>query len=168
MRKLFLFSISIISALIMTFCSYSPAVISYIDNEKNYIEIEATVVGTKYYENGYSYLFVTLTDPEHFTDFTGLAYDESDPSLLGTTTVTMKIMQENSNVLMERGFFESINPGDTVTIHTTCWIDGEIHRHYLASIKCQDVEYLTFEEGLEGIKEASTKLKEADIADIFR
>lgn len=167
MRKLIILGFTVIYMLIMTFCEYTPRVIAYVGDEENYIEIEAEVFAAKYNTDGYSYLYIKMKDFEHYEGFMGREPESYDPSLLDDTTVKLKIVPENAEILKERGFFDNIKNGDSITIHTTCWIYDNIKYHFLASVSEGENVYLSFEEGFEGIKNASVQLKDIEIKDIL-
>lgn len=168
MRKLFLFSSTILYAFFMTFCSYAPLVTSYIVNEENYVEVEVEVVDAIYHDDGYSYLFMNLTEFYRYYGFTGKDPGDLDPSLLGGTLIKVRIMPQNAKILKDRGFFDDMQMGDVITIKTTCWIHDGIEYHFLAAVKSEEIEYLTFEEGFHGIVEEATKLKEIELDELLK
>ena len=168
MRKLLFFGLSVLYALAMTFCAYSPVVNNYINNRDNYIEIEAKFVNATYNDEGYSYLYINLTDFYRYHGFTGQSPEELDQSLLDGTIISIKIMPQNAKILKNRGFFEGIPEGTLINIHTTCWRYEGIDRHYLASLSIAEVEYLTFKEGMKGIGAASGRLKDVELDELFK
>ena len=167
MRKSFFLTLSVIYMLIMTFCAYTPIVSQYINDENNYVEIEATVFATKYNEDGYSYLYIRLTEFSRYYGFTGIMPENFDQTVLENTTVTIKIVPESAAILKERGFFDTVQFGDAITVKTTCWIYDGIKRHYLGAVWTDDTEYLTFEEGLHSVSTATKKLNKIEIKEIF-
>ena len=163
MRKLLFIGLSVIYALVMTLCSYAPLVSQYITDEEHYIEIEVKVSSTKTNDDGYSYLYVNLLEFERYRGFTGETPEEFNDELLDSTVIEIKIVPQNTQLLIERGFFDNVEAGDLVTIHTTCWIHDNIPRHYLASITLDDIVYMSFEEGLDGIERATLEIKDIEI-----
>ena len=168
MRKLLFLGLSVLYALAMTFCAYSPVVNNYINNRDNYIEIEAKFVNATYNDEGYSYLYINLTDFYRYHGFTGQSPEELDQSLLDGTIISIKIMPQNAKILKNRGFFDGIPEGTLINIHTTCWRYEGIDRHYLAAISVDETEYLSFDEGMRGIGAASGSLKDVDFNELFK
>ena len=162
MRKLLFFGMSVFYMLAATFCNYTPVVYQYLNSEENYIEIEAKISSVKYQEEGYSYIYINLTELSRYVGFTGDLPDTEDADLLENTVVEIKVVNENAKLLKERGFFDEATKGDIVNIRTTCWIYKEEDRHYLAHVELKDKQYLSFEEGFENIGEATRGFKEIE------
>ena len=167
MRKLLFLGLSVIYALVMTFCSYAPLVSQYITDEEHYIEIEVKVSDAKFNEEGYSYLYINLLEFDRYRGFTGETPDELDDELLNSTVIEIKIVPQNAALLNERGFFDNVKAEDVITVYTTCWIHDNIPRHYLASVTLGEEVYLSFEEGLDGIERATLEIKDIEIDAIF-
>lgn len=168
MRKLLFFGLSVLYALAMTFCAYTPVVTNYINDESNYIEIQAKFEGAEYHDEGYSYLYIRLMDFYRYRGFTGKNPESYDESILENTVITIKIMPENAKILLERNFFDGFDDDTTISIHTTCWIYEGAERHFLASVRTAYTEYLTFEEGMHGINLASAQFKDIEIEEILK
>jgi len=168
MRKLLFFGLSVIYMLAMTFCAYTPLVNNYINNEDNYVEIDAKFLSAEFHEEGYSYLNITLTDFYRYHGFTGHAPENYDDSVLENTVITIKIVPESALLLKERGLFDEIPSGTPIRVRTTCWIYDGIQRHYLGAVSTSEIELLTFEEGMDGVRAASTKLKDIEISEILK
>lgn len=168
MRKLLFLGLSVIYTLAMTFCAYTPVVNNYINDKDNYVKIDAIFVDAEFKDEGYSYLYINLTDFYRYHGFTGKSPSDIDQSVLDKTVITLKIMPDNALLLKERGLFDNVSPGTILHIRTTCWIYDEIERHYLAEISTDDIVFLTFEEGMDGVRATSGKLKEIEIDEILR
>ncbi len=167
MRKLLILGMSVIYALVMTFCAYSPVVSQHLNNEDNYIRMQATVSSAEYREEGYSYLYIKLLDTENYYGFTGVDPDACDDETIESTVVEIKIVPENAMILKDRGFFDEVKSGDTVTLFTTCWIHEDIARHYLAGATLGAKTYLFFNEGMDGMSTATQRLNEIDFNSIL-
>lgn len=168
MRKLLILGISIITAITMTLCSYTPLVTQYINNGENYIDIMVKVSSAEYHETGYSYLYINLLEFSRYKGFTGTMPSDHEQTTLDSTIIAIKIVPENAKLLKDRGFFENVKAGDVVSIITTCWIHDGITRHYLAGITLGASDYLTFDEGMDGISVDTHKFKDIELGEIFK
>ncbi len=168
MRKLLFLGLSVIYMLIMTFCEYTPDVVSHITNEDNYVKLDATIVSTEYHETGYSYIYVTLNDFFHYEGFFGFAPPDYSDSTLSASVLELRVVTANAQALKEKGFFDSARKGDTVTLMTTCWVNNGLPHNYPAYICLGETVYLSFNEGFENISTAATTLKELDYDSIFK
>ena len=168
MRRVLFIGTAILYLLAMTFCQYTPLVSQYINNDENYIEIDVSVSSTQYNEEGYSYVYIKLLEFERYAGFTGMVPEKNDPEILDNTVIEIKIVPDSAVLLKDRGFFDEVESGDIITIHTTCWIHDDIARHYLAGVICGEKVYLSFEEGLDGVKIDTRKFNELEIGEIFK
>lgn len=168
MRKLLFLGLSVFYMLMMTFCEYTPTVIDHITTEENYVQITVNALSAEYNEDGYSYLTATLTDYEYFEDFFGVAPDNTDPDRLSAHPVQFKIVTDNAEALKERGFFDSIKGGESLTVRVTHWIHNGINYFYVAEVVSESGTYLFFEEGIRGMTNAAISIKDFEYDKILR
>lgn len=64
-----------------------------------------------------------------------------------------EVVSGNHQLLTDSGFYESILPGDTVTIQASDLIYMDGNYFFLAALSCDGTEYLRFGDGLANISE---------------
>ncbi len=168
MRKLLFLGLTVIYALISTFCEYTPDVLARVTNEDKYIIVDMEVFSAKYNEEGYSYIYARLYDFEHYEGFMGIAPEEQTNNVLATSVIKLKILPENAQILKDNGFFDNVKPGDKITLRTTCWAYNGLNHNYVAQIILNNTEYLSFDAGFHNMVESSKKIKELDLGDILK
>ena len=114
MRKLLFLGLSVIYALATTLCSYTPLETQYITNEDNYIELDVVVSSAEYHEDGYSYLYINLTEFSRYRGLTGKNPVNYEQETLQNTIIEIKIVSKNAELLKERGFFDNVKAGDKI------------------------------------------------------
>ena len=63
----------------------------------------------------------------------------------------------NTMALIESGFFENVQIGDTITIRATCWVYGDTDWLIVGSVAKDDVTYLDIQTGLQNNKKTMDK-----------
>ena len=63
----------------------------------------------------------------------------------------------NTIALIESGFFENVQIGDTITIRATCWVYGDTDWLIVGSVAKDDVTYLDIQTGLQNNKKTMDK-----------
>ena len=142
MRKLLFLGLTVIYALISTFCEYTPDVLAHVTNEDKYISVEMEVLSVKYNDEGYSYIYARLYDFEHYEGFMGVAPEEQTNEVLVSSAIRIKILPENAIILKQNGFFDEAKLGDRIALRTTCWAHNGLNHNYVAQISIDDIEYL--------------------------
>jgi len=168
MRKLLFLGLTVIYALISTFCEFTPDVLAHVTNEEKYIEIDVEVVSSKYNDDGYSYIYVKLTDFSYYKSLTGSHADSYTQDTLDNTVVKLKMLPENAEILRENGFFDIIKLGDLIKVRTTAWIHNGVNHNYVAQLTLGEIEYLDFETGFNNMVASSKRLKELDLGDVLK
>lgn len=168
MRKLLFLGLTVIYALISTFCEYTPDVLAHVTNEDKYISVEMEVLSVKYNDEGYSYIYARLYDFEHYEGFMGVAPEEQTNEILVSSAIRIKILPENAIILKQNGFFDEAKLGDRIALRTTCWAYNGLNHNYAAQITVGGVEYLDFETGFNNMVASSKRLKELDLGDVLK
>ena len=66
--------------------------------------------------------------------------------------IPFTIFKDNTNILYDNNFFEEIKPGDTIKVWLCTYRDKDNYYNYLAGIEVNEKIYLSFDQGLAGIK----------------
>ena len=155
-------------------CSgYNKIMRDHLSSPGNYHSYNATVVDL-YYQNtksneilrnfdssdcfkGDVTIVIRLWAPEEILPFLGSAPDP-DAALIGHE-IPLCITANNSKLLYESGFYETISIGDKVEVMASNWIYMDSNFFYVAQVTFDDVVYLTFEDGLHNIVDLMNRQK---------
>ena len=120
---------------------------NHLKNPENYITATATV--TKIGRGEAPYLKCVFDEGEIVRQFRGSSLSKDDDPT--SYSFTLEIPDQSYRLLTERGFFDHLAVGDTVTVTASPFIymDGEFF--YIAALTHDGTEYLSVGEGMENI-----------------
>ncbi len=155
MKKLFmLISTLICLSACLTSCGFiwgrfNGIMRDYLGDIENYDEYECVLIETAHGEadenehSDYTFIQVSLTE-----------IPDEEP--VGPEC-TLKVIPENADILKENGFFDEVNPDDTLMITTSIWIYGDANQFFCIQVKVGDKIYLDEETGLQNMIEYMKK-----------
>ncbi len=141
MKKLFLF-ISIFLCAILLLSSgliwgrYNSIMKRELSNIENYTEYTYTLIEREKYKD-YVYMIVTLA--------------EADETIPYSDECRLEVIPANAEILKEKGFFDEVEPGDTLTIKADLFTYGDADFFFVASVKSENKSYLDEETAMYNI-----------------
>ena len=169
--KVSLLSLCLLLILSLTACSgYNNIVYKHLSNEKNYERYEVAI------EN----IYVCNKETGKLEEYNDTIHDESYLSstvyfgvselngfyggeyILGDGTrtemiVLLKVLAENSKILLENGFYKNFLVGNVVEIQSSNWVYMDANFYYIIGVKYGETQYLKAENGLQNIVDMMDK-----------
>ena len=149
-KRIFAFVICLLCLISFSSCGYNHIMYEHLSNIENYETYTATIEKISVVKDGQALEYYEGT---HTTKYIkGAVYLDISTEEI-SYSIRVMITEENSNILLENGFYEIIKKGLTVEIQTSNWIYGDTPFNYVIGIKYDGTEYLNSQEGLENIIE---------------
>lgn len=148
----------ILCLLSFTACGYNNIMYKHLSNIDNY-ESYTAVIEQVFFVNEDNGRLVKFTkdihDGSYFKGKT--VYIDILPEGIGYS-VRVEIIPQNSQILFDNGFFDTVEEGITINVQASLWtyMDGEFN--FIIGLSYDDVQYLNSEDGLDNI----IKMMDAD------
>lgn len=144
MKKILLFSLVLLLIFLSSCNGYNKIMRNHLSDPENYGTYQAIIV-----EYTTESLTVTFEDRESIGKFLGT---DSNPEIpMEEYRFTLVLTAENSQLLTENGFFETVSVGDKITIRASNYIYMDGNFFQIAMIEHGETVYLPFEQGLRNI-----------------
>jgi hypothetical protein len=140
-----------------TACGYNNIMYKHLSNIDNYKSYTA-VIDQIYVVDKDSHRAVKYNKNIHGSKYLkDTVYIDILPEGIGHS-VRVEIIPQNSQILFDNGFFDTVEEGITINVQTSLWIymDGEFN--FIIGLSYDDVQYLNSEDGLDNI----IKMMDAD------
>ena len=133
-----LFVISLI--FILSGCNgYNQIMREHLRDENNYHTVDATFVS--YTESDDNLILYVKTEDK-------TAFDASEKN---NEKIALKVIGKNCDILIDFFRNKDIDQGDSITLRCSTWIYMDGYFYYVAEVKAEDKQYLSFEDGLANI-----------------
>ena len=144
MKKILLFSLVLLLIFLSSCNGYNKIMRNHLSDPENYGTYQAIIV-----ECTTGSLTVTFEDRASVKSFLGA---NSNPDIpVEDYRFVLLLTAENSQLLTESGFFETVSAGDKITIRASNYIYMDGNFFQIAMIEHGETVYLPFEKGLQNI-----------------
>ena len=166
-KALFL-SFCLLLILSLTACSgYNNIMYKHLSNENNYetyeVAVEKIYVCNKETQKLEEY-DKSLHDESYLcsTVYFGVSKLDGGEYILGDGTKTekmvlLKVIAENSKILLENDFYKNFFGGNVVEIQFSDWVYMDANFYYVIGVKYGETQYLNAEDGLQNIVDMMDK-----------
>ncbi|MBO5981464.1 MAG: hypothetical protein J6Q24_03345 [Clostridia bacterium] len=147
----------VLCLLSFTACGYNNIMYKHLSNIDNY-ESYTAVIEQIYVVDKDSNRAVEYNKNIHGSRYLkDTVYIDILPEGIGYS-VRVEIIPQNSQILFDNGFFDTVEEGFTINVQTSLWtyMDGEFN--FVIGLSYDDVQYLNSEDGLDNI----IKMMDAD------
>lgn len=147
----------VLCLLSFTACGYNNIMYKHLSNIDNY-ESYTAVIEQIYVVDKDSNRAVEYNKNIHGSRYLkDTVYIDILPEGIGYS-VRVEIIPQNSQILFDNGFFDTVEEGITINVQTSLWtyMDGEFN--FVIGLSYDDVQYLNSEDGLDNI----IKMMDAD------
>lgn len=144
MKKILLFSLVLLLIFLSSCNGYNKIMRNHLSDPENYGTYQAIIV-----EYTTESLTVTFEDRASVESFLGA---NSNPDIpVEDYRFVLLLTAENSQLLTESGFYETVSAGDKITIRASNYIYMDGNFFQIAMIEHGETVYLPFEKGLQNI-----------------
>ncbi len=154
-KRVFSVIVCVLCLLSFTSCGYNKIMYDHLSNIENYETYTATIEKISVVKENRT---LEYYEDKHTSEYIkGTVYLDIFSEEVGYS-IRVEITEENSDILLENGFYEIIEKGLSVEVQTSRWIYMDSDFNYVIGIKYNGTEYLNSQTGLENI----IKMMDAD------